>query len=206
MIRSRQIVLASSSPRRAELLRQIGIRFETVPAEVDEWQRPGEGAEAYVLRLAGIKATTVAERLHDLAARDVPVLGADTTVRLEGRLLGKPADLSEAREMLRALSGRAHEVLTAVAVAAVRGGQVECRAALSRSRVWLRQLNVDEVDAYCRTAEPFDKAGAYGIQGIAGIFVDRIEGSYSGIMGLPLPEAEVLLSAFGVNTWQYRGA
>ncbi len=191
---SHPFVLASASPRRAELLGMIGLHADIVPADIDETPLPGEEPAAYVRRLALAKADAVA------ATETRPVLGADTIVVHQGRLLGKPADRAEARSMLTGLSGCEHEVLTAVAV--VQGGyrHVEVVRALVR----FRRLEPDEVDAYVAAGEGLDKAGGYGIQGIGGIFVAYIEGSYSAIVGLPLLETERLLRACDVDTWQAR--
>ena len=194
--RPAQLVLASASPRRAELLTQLGLAFTVRALDIDETQRPGETVEEMVRRLALTKAEAAAR------GEPLPVLGADTAVVIEDVLLGKPADRVEGLRMLSLLSGRPHEVLTAVAV--VRGSRSEVR--LSRSRVTFREITRDEAEAYWTTHEPRDKAGGYGIQGIGGIFAERIEGSYSGIVGLPLAETEALLQAFGVDTWQYRDA
>jgi septum formation protein len=198
-----QLILASSSPRRAELLRQVGLRFTVAPADIDESRRFGERFEDYALRLAREKAEAILGRAdeHGFDAT-LPVLGADTVVVLDGGMIGKPRDPDDARTMLRRLSGRTHEVLTAVAVAT---RDAACRVALSRSRVTFRSITEVEIVAYSNLREPLDKAGAYGVQGVGSIFVDRIEGSYSGVMGLPLLETEALLSAFGVDTWRYRG-
>ncbi len=194
--RPAQLVLASASPRRAELLTQLGLVFTVRALDIDETRQRDESVEAMVRRLALTKA--------DVAARGetLPVLGADTAVVIDDELLGKPADRVEGLRMLSLLSGRTHEVLTAVAV--VRDGRNAMR--LSRSRVTFREIMRAEAEAYWETGEPRDKAGGYGIQGIGGIFAERIEGSYSGIVGLPLAETEALLQAFGVDTWQYRDA
>ncbi|HFD81659.1 MAG TPA: septum formation inhibitor Maf [Gammaproteobacteria bacterium] len=186
-----QIVLASASPRRRELLRQIGVRFRQQVAEIDESRRRNEGLRDYVTRLALEKARAVA-RLGDAGA--LPVLGADTIVALGDRALGKPAGPEQAREMLSALSGRSHEVMTAVALA----GSGEALA-LSVSRVWFRPLTEQEIEDYWRSGEPRDKAGAYAIQGLGAVFVERLEGSYSGVMGLPLYETARLLQDSGIQ-------
>jgi septum formation protein len=191
-----QLVLASASPRRAELLSQLGLVFTVRALDIDETRQQGETVEAMVRRLALTKADVAA------CGETLPVLGADTAVVIDDELLGKPADRVEGLRMLSLLSGRTHEVLTAVAV--VRGGRNDVR--LSRSRVTFREITCAEAEAYWETGEPRDKAGGYGIQGIGGIFAERIEGSYSGIVGLPLAETEALLQAFGVDTWQYRDA
>ncbi len=194
--RPAQLILASASPRRAALLNQLGLVFAVRAFDIDETRRQGEPVEDTVRRLAWTKA--------DTAARDasIPALGADTVVSIDGVVLGKPADRSEGLEMLGMLSGRSHDVLTAVAI--VLGARSEL--ALSRSRVAFRTISHAEARAYWDSGEPRDKAGGYGIQGIGGIFAERIEGSYSGIVGLPLAETEALLQAFGVDTWQYRCA
>ncbi len=187
------IYLASASPRRRELLEQIGVGYTLIGAEIDESPRPGETPEALVERLALEKARA------GLAARPagdrVPVLGADTLVVLDGRPLGKPAGRAEALQMLAALSGRAHQVLSAVALV------TEAREAvrLNRSRVWFRDIGEAEREAYWESGEPADKAGGYAIQGLGALFVERIEGSYSGIMGLPLFETARLLQDFGIR-------
>jgi septum formation protein len=190
----RAFVLASASPRRAELLSMIGLAADIQPADVDETPLPEESPDGYVRRLAVAKAEAVAR------TEDRPVLGADTIVVHQGRLLGKPADPAEARSMLETLSGSSHEVLTAVAM--VQGSRLEVEVV--RAQVRFRDLTADEVAAYVRVGEGFDKAGGYGIQGVGGIFVAYIEGSYSAIVGLPLLETERLLRAFGIDTWQMR--
>lgn len=194
-IRAPQIVLASRSPRRAELLAQLGISFIVRTTDVDERRLPDETVEDMVQRLALAKARAV-------SGESLPVLGADTAVTIDGAFLGKPAERTEGLRMLALLSGRTHDVLTAVAI--VHGEHSAMR--VSRSRVTFREISAAEADAYWRSGEPRDKAGGYGIQGIGGIFAERIEGSYSGIVGLPLAETDALLRAFGVDTWRYRGA
>jgi len=181
------IYLASASPRRSELLRQIGIVHEVRPVDVDESPRAGEAPAQYVLRLAEEKARALWSRLPDGARR--PVLAADTTVALEGEILGKPAGLPDARSMLRRLAGHTHEVHTAVAVLHEGGAA----ARVSTSTVSFRDLSDAEIDWYWGTGEPADKAGAYAVQGQAAIFIRHIAGSYSGVMGLPLYETWELL-------------
>lgn len=194
--RKPQLVLASASPRRAALLSQLGLVFTVNAGDIDETRRPGEAAAEMVRRLALTKAEAAAR------GETLPVLGADTVVVVDGTVLGKPADRAEGLRMLTQLSGRAHEVLTAIAL--VHGGRREVR--LSCSIVTFRPISAAEAETYWASGEPRDKAGGYGIQGIGGIFAERIEGSYSGIVGLPLAETEALLQAFGVDTWQYRDA
>jgi septum formation protein len=182
------IFLASASPRRSELLRQIGIDHEVRPVDVDETRRPHESPTAYVARLAETKARTLWDRLSAVERR--PVLGADTTVTLAGEIFGKPDAERAARAMLERLSGRTHDVHTAVALVCTRGIEVR----LSSSAVTFRRLADAEIDWYCRSGEPVDKAGGYAVQGLAAVFVSHLAGSYSGVMGLPLCETWELLS------------
>jgi len=185
-----QLVLASASPRRCELLAQIGIEFEQQVADIDETPRAGESPADYVARLALEKARA-ARRAGSCAA---PALGADTAVVVDGRILGKPADFADARDMLRLLSGRVHEVFSAVALVAGREA-----VAVSRSTVRFREIGDSEIAAYWRSGEPRDKAGGYAIQGLAAAFIERLDGSYSGVMGLPLYETARLLDDFGIR-------
>jgi septum formation protein len=171
------MVLASASPRRAELLKAAGVRFEARASEVDETPRPGEAAAAYVERLALEKARTVAALEPGRL-----VLGADTTVVVDGRMLGKPLDAAEAEAMLGALSGRAHEVLTGVALVGPQGDA----AGVARTTVWFRFMTSEDIRGYVESGEAMDKAGAYGIQGRAAAFVERIVGSYTNVVGLPV--------------------
>jgi septum formation protein len=192
-----QIVLASASPRRAQLLSAIGIRFRVVPAAIDERALPGESAVTMAERLAVAKAAAVAG-----SAAPLPVLAADTVVVVDDQMLGKPADRAAGIAMLQQLAGRTHTVVTVIAVAVP--GRTEARRSVTQ--VTFRNIDRAEAAAYWDTGEPVDKAGGYGIQGIGGIFAEHIEGSYSGVVGLPIAETEALLRAFGVNTWRYRGA
>lgn len=187
-----ELVLASASPRRAALLRQIAVPFRVCAPALDEIRRAGESPPCYVRRMARAKAHTV--------AADLPVLAADTVVVLDGRVFGKPADRADGLAMLSALSGREHDVLTAVALCA-RGREDVC---LAQARVALRRIDPDEIGAYWETGEPADKAGGYGIQGIGGVFVRSIRGSYGTVVGLPLAETELLLRTAGIDTWQVR--
>lgn len=180
------IILASQSPRRRELLEQIGAQFTVVQSEVDESPLPAEDAESYVRRIALAKAKA-GRRAAKTSA--LPVLGADTAVVLDRTILGKPGTVSNAERMLRRLSGRTHEVMSGVAVILGDRRRVE----LQISRVTFKTLRDDEIRAYCETREPLDKAGAYAIQGLAAGFVAHLEGSYSGVMGLPLFETCALL-------------
>jgi septum formation protein len=193
------VYLASGSPRRRELLQQIGVSFRVVGMAVDEAVLPDETPSAYVTRLAAAKAVAGWERSRD--AHQVPVLAADTAVVLDGQILGKPADGQDAEGMLRQLSGRTHEVLTAVALRTTDGLQ----SRISRSEVTFRSIAAAEARAYWETGEPSDKAGAYAIQGRGAIFVADLRGSYSGVMGLPLFETAELLRRAGVSHWHGRG-
>ena len=183
------LYLASASPRRAELLKQIDVEYTVRPAHVDETQKPDEAPESYVCRIALAKAEKVAEDLGDRLAGSA-VLAADTTVTIDGDILGKPQDSLDCGFILQKLSGRTHDVLTAVVVIGDHG--VESK--LSRSRVRFRQLTRQETESYCLLPEPMDKAGAYAIQGLAAVFVEELQGSYSGVMGLPLLETAELLN------------
>lgn len=197
-----ELFLASASPRRRELLAQIAVPCVTQIASIDENPLPDEPAAAYVERLAREKARA---GLLALGGRDdVVVLGADTAVVLDGRILGKPADFAESRAMLQALSGRSHQVMTAVALA---GGGREAARVVS-SEVSFRPISEAEIKAYWASGEPCDKAGSYGIQGLAAVFVSGLQGSYSAVVGLPLCETAELLGEFGIACWQLpaRGA
>lgn len=186
------LFLASRSPRRAELLRTLGVAFRVLDVEVDETPRPGEPPADYVQRLACEKARAGRAAAGGGAA---PVLAADTTVVVDGAVLGKPADAADARRMLERLAGRAHEVFTGVALADARG---DLRCIVARTRVRFRALSPREIAAYAASGEPLDKAGAYGIQGLGGALVAGIDGSYSNVVGLPLAETVALLDAAGV--------
>ena len=182
------VLLASASPRRSELLRQVGVEHEVRPVDVDETWRPGEAPVEYVLRLAEEKARALWVRLPPGGRR--PVLAADTTVALEGEIFGKPAGCAELIEMLTRLSGRTHQVHTAVALIHPGGSA----ARVSSSSVTLRRITRAEMEWYWSTGEPADKAGGYAIQGLAAIFVSHVAGSYSGVVGLPLCETWELLA------------
>lgn len=189
-----ELILASASPRRAELLTQMGIAFSVCPADVDETVADGETPAAYVERLARVKARAVAVTPE---SREV-VLGSDTTVVLDGRILGKPASHEEAEAMLNRLSGNTHQVLTGIAVVA--GDR--CESAVVTTEVTFRALSASEIRAYVASGEPMDKAGGYGIQGLGGVFVAHLNGSYSAVVGLPLYETARLLSEVGYAVWQ----
>ncbi|WP_126453269.1 Maf family protein [Sulfuriflexus mobilis] len=188
------IYLASQSPRRRELLGQIGVPFDVISVDVPEQRRPAEVAAQFVERLALAKARAGWQH----SAQDRPVLGADTIVVLDDEVLGKPADRADAEAMLARLSGREHRVMTAVALVGDLAGEGHEAMRLSISRVRFRVITAAERQAYCATGEPDDKAGAYAIQGRAAVFVEHLEGSYSGVMGLPVFETADLLMEFAV--------
>lgn len=189
-----RLYLASTSPRRAELLNQIGVDFTACGVSVDETPFLGESAAVYVERLARAKAQA---GLSSLSCSKDCVLGADTTISLEGTILGKPAHRDDGLAMLHRLSGRVHQVITAVAVADMQ----RCLVRVVTTEVRFRPLSPTEIEAYWATGEPCDKAGAYGIQGLAAVFVQHIQGSYSAVVGLPLCETAQLLAAFGIPCW-----
>jgi septum formation protein len=190
------LYLASGSPRRRELLTQIAVPFLTQIAPIDENALPGESPITYVERLARAKAQAGLAALAETA--DVVVLGADTAVVLDGRILGKPVDRDDALATLNALSGRSHQVLTAVAL--VSRERLESRVVTSQ--VTFRPLSQAEIEAYWASGEPQDKAGCYGIQGLAAVFVSQLLGSYSAVVGLPLCETAALLAEFAIPCWQ----
>jgi septum formation protein len=198
----KSIYLASRSPRRRELLKQIGVDFEMLllrsdprrGVDVDESPLSGESPRDYAVRIASVKAEVGMRAVAMRGLRSKPVLAADTTVVLGEEIIGKPQDRDDAVRILTSLSGCEHQVISVVAMA--HRDQVEYR--VSMSTVWFRALAGEEVRRYAETGEPLDKAGAYGIQGRAGMFITRIEGSYSGIMGLPLAETAELMQKFGI--------
>lgn len=187
------IYLASASPRRSALLDQIGVAHRVQPVDVDERAHASEPPDQYVRRLAVLKAETLWQRLA--ATQRQPVLGADTAVVLDAEILGKPRDEHDCVRMLGLLSARTHQVFTAVALRATEG----CEARVNVSEVTFRKLASDEIRRYWHSGEPADKAGGYAVQGRAALFIERIAGSYSGIMGLPLFETGELLAAAGAH-------
>lgn len=184
-----QLILASSSPRRKELLELIGAQFITDPADVDESRLPGENPEDYALRIAVDKARTAAGRYSEGV-----VVGADTIVVLDDMIMGKPASRQDAEEMLRHLSGRTHRVLTAVALVDAATGAES--SFIETTYVRFRRLTPDEITGYVATGEPMDKAGAYGIQGRASVFVEGIDGCFFNVVGLPLSRLDKALKGF----------
>lgn len=191
------LYLASASPRRRELLRQIGVAYRRLLVEVDETPLSGESPEDYVVRLALAKARTGWRNLGRRTPR--PVLGADTVVVVDAVILGKPRDRDEGLTILARLSGREHQVLSAVALADATRDAVR----VQESRVRFRELTAAERAAYWSSGEPLDKAGGYAIQGRAAVFVTELRGSYSGVMGLPLFETAELLREFGIAPWAF---
>lgn len=188
---SKPLILGSASPRRRELLHQLNVEFEVRTADIDEQVLEAEPPAEYVIRLAIEKARTLMSKSEPADER--PVLAADTAVVVEHRILGKPAGRDDAIEQLRLLSGREHKVLTAVALATPTA--IDTR--LSVSHVKFRKLDQNSIETYWETGEPADKAGSYGIQGLAAVFISEIRGSYTGIMGLPLFETAQLLESVG---------
>jgi septum formation protein len=186
-----RLILASASPRRRELLAQAGYTFEVHPAHVNEDLRPGEDAIAYVVRLAREKALFVFTEISSKgsAPPQVVVLGADTTVTLDSHILAKPEDAADAARMLRMLSGRTHRVITGIALSTAKGVEVAAEV----TGVQFRTLSDAEIDAYVATGEHMDKAGAYGIQGLAAKWIPRVEGCYFNVVGLPLALVATML-------------
>lgn len=192
------IYLASQSPRRRELLQQIGVPYEVVSASVLEQPLQNESADTYVQRLALEKAQAGFAFIVQKAMSPKPVLGADTIVVSDGVILEKPRDQIQFRQMLQSLAAKTHQVMTAVALVDAANAKV----LLSTTSVSFRSIDMAEIDAYWDTGEPCDKAGGYGIQGLGSVFVQRIEGSYSGVVGLPIEQTVTLLKEFGVSWWQ----
>jgi len=191
-----QLILASASPRRHELLLQIGVPHHICTADIDESAQPNESPQALVQRLALAKARPIWQQREQVGELALPVLGADTLGSLDGELLIKPRDFAHAQQMLCAMSGQQHDIFSAVAVCHAQGEAVVC----NHSRVWFREISDAEISAYWASGEPQDKAGAYAIQGLGAVFVERLEGSYSAVMGLPLFETAQLLQRVGLHT------
>ena len=191
----KSIILASNSPRRKELLRQIGVTFTSDPADVAERILTGEGAEEYAVRVAQEKARVAAER-----AGTGIIIAADTIVLLDTTILGKPADSRDAARMLDMLSGRMHSVITGMAVMDAATGRTNTRVVTTK--VWFRNLTNEEIASYVATGEPLDKAGAYGIQERGALLVQKIEGCYFNVVGLPLPVLGEILADFGINPYK----
>lgn len=191
MINLPKLILASASPRRAEILQAVGWTFEKHSADIDETELIGENPEDYVQRLAKEKAEKVAENFSDAL-----VLGADTTVVIENQIIGKPSDLSDARRMLKMLSGRWHEVLTGVALVKITKGEFQTKAALQKTRVKFAELSDAEIEFLIENGAPLDKAGAYAVQAQAALFIEEIEGDYWNVVGLPVSLVYELLKRF----------
>lgn len=192
------LYLASRSPRRRELLNQIGVIHALVAGDIDETPKSGEAPDSYVIRMATEKACAGLVTMRQHASVPRPVLAADTSVIIDGRMLGKPIDRRDAVAMLTELGNREHQVMTAAAI--TNGEQLEHR--LSVTRVLFQPLSEAQIIRYWQTGEPQDKAGAYGIQGLGAVFVREVQGSYSGVVGLPIAETVELLDCFGVPYWQ----
>lgn len=192
------VYLASKSPRRRELLSQIGVPFEPLPVTVPELRAGQESAEEYVIRLAAQKAEAGAELMLERGMIVRPVVGADTLVVCDSEVFEKPRDQQHATAMLKRLSGRTHEVLTGISLC---DGERHLTR-MARTQVSFRSLDDREIDAYWNTGEPGDKAGAYAIQGLGAVFVEKINGSYSNVVGLPIEQLVVLLRAFELDYWQ----
>ncbi len=188
------LILASASPRRAELLRQIGLDFQVVPSTFEEETLPEADPAQLVMELALNKAKRVAE-----STSAGLVIGADTVVFLGGRILGKPSGMDEAVRMLKQLSGQTHQVFTGVALVEVPGGKI--RVDYEMTRVKFRSLCMSEIEAYVSTKEPLDKAGAYGIQGKGAVLVEAVHGCYFNVVGLPIAKLVMMLQDFGVSLW-----
>ena len=209
-----RLVLASASPRRRQLLESAGICAEVRPAEIDETAHAGERACELVARLAVEKAEAVASALRPVERAGVAspetertvVIGADTVIALDDEIFGKPASDAEARTMLSRLSGRAHDVLTGVAVCGAVCGAKRTESSVSATRVWFRELDAADIDCYVACGEPAGKAGAYAIQGRGSLFIDRIDGSFHGVVGLPIATVDRLCSRIGwpLSTWATR--
>lgn len=187
-----RLVLASASPRRAQLLREAGFDFEVIPAQVNEQRLPGETPQRYVMRLADEKARAVLASCHGAVA-----IGADTVVLVDNLILGKPADDDDARRMLAALSGRTHDVLTGLSLRADSRWMTACE----QSRVTFARLDPEEIDWYVASGEPRDKAGGYAIQGLASRFVTAVDGSYANVVGLPVSRLYAMLRELGFGGW-----
>lgn len=197
--------LASASPRRKDLLAQLGLRFSVFPVDIDETPEPQEAAQDYVARLAAEKASTALARLDVPPGIEAYVLGSDTSVVLQDRILGKPENRDDFVAMMRALSGARHQVMSGISVIHIeQGKRREQQTRVVRTNVQFRALDDAEIAAYWQTNEPQDKAGGYGIQGKGALLVAGIEGSYSNVVGLPLAELAVLLRQMGLDVWQHQ--
>ncbi len=191
-----ELLLASGSPRRKELLDQIGVHYQTASMDIDESVLENEVPHDYVVRLAREKAQAGINGHPDMV-----VLAADTTVVVSGNILGKPEDENDARRMLKLLTGSTHHVLTGIAVATIAQGELRLESQVVSTEVYFSNISEQEIEQYIQTGEPMGKAGAYGIQGKASLFVERIEGSYSNVVGLPLAETGKLLERFNIAVW-----
>lgn len=193
------LYLGSQSPRRVDLLTQQGLRLRQIIQPIDETVLAGESATVYTERLAQEKARAAWQSVVANLWPLKPLLTADTTVVVDGLILGKPCSMTEAKAMLKRLSGRTHQVVTAVCVILGEGATMQLKTRVSNSDVTFKVLTEQEIDAYLATNDAYDKAGSYGIQGRAGVFIQHISGSFTGVMGLPLFETAQLLAEFGLN-------
>lgn len=194
------VVLASASPRRLDLLRMFGLEPKVIPADVDESPLAGEKPAELVERLARLKAETIQRSALFEPADQMPlIVAADTVIDIDGAIFGKPVDNADAVKMLNALSGRSHDVVTGMAVVGLRDGAVVTASSVGRTEVWIKPLSSDEIDWYLGTGEPQDKAGAYAIQGIGSVLIDRVEGSYQNVVGLSLRSLDQLTETFGYS-------
>jgi len=202
---TRQLILASASPRRCELLQQIELDFHVHVVEIDETPQNSESPREYVVRMAKTKSRAAYLNLREVHKKFgfLVILSADTSVICDSEILGKPKDKNAARQQLTLLSGRTHEVLTAVAIASgEEGDEAKIEFALSASTVEFATLSEETIESYLQTEEPYDKAGSYAIQGMAAQFIKHIDGSYTGIMGLPLYETALLLKPYDIHTFK----
>ncbi|WP_455365282.1 Maf family protein [Kaarinaea lacus] len=195
-----QIYLASQSPRRRALIEQLGIRYQALDVEIDESPRPGETPREFVVRVASEKACAGWQMVAEQA---IPVVGADTCIVLDQQIIGKPENREQCIDLLKSYSGRAHQVITGVAIVGSdcdrHGVERLQHVRVSESTLTFRHLSTDECEQYWQTGEPVGKAGGYAIQGKAAVFIEKLEGSYSGVMGLPLFEFAELISLFGIQ-------
>ncbi len=191
------LILASASPRRQELLKQIGVHFTCLPMDIDESRLNNEDSHAYVKRLAQEKALAALPQ-----AKGLPVLGSDTIVTIDDQILGKPKDAADAQKILSLLSARTNVVMTAVSICQIINGQTKMLTEVVATKVKFSPLSQEQIAAYVKTGEPMDKAGAYGIQGLGAVFIESINGCYSNVVGLPLAQTGLLLKQFNVPVWQ----
>jgi len=194
-----RVVLASKSPRRQELLKNLSVKFEVITSDFDEKliSHEGKSPSEFASELAAAKVAAVADKLNGDAGRDVLIIGADTIVVMDGHIMGQPEDEADAKKMLSKLSGADNEVVTGVSVLKISGGKKSSRSGHESTRVFFKKLSSYEIDRYVKTGEPMDKAGAYGIQGFASLFVEKIDGCYFNVVGLPIMRLSKLFAEHG---------